>query len=118
MAEFFESDRAVSVNSEKRAKEMRRCIALIERIEKDEYADLPLAQLEKKYGKLEWSFSPSRESNFYTVDIHRNPRRGTPEYEAERKESAKIHKNAERQKQADIDYLFTYMAKHIQSWWD
>ena len=118
MADFFESDKAMTLSAKTRAKQMRRCIALIERIEKDEYADVALDQLERKYGKMEWEFLPTDREGFSELYIHRDASKGTPDYEAERKESTKIYKNAERQKQADIDYLFAYMAKHIQGWWD
>jgi hypothetical protein len=118
MADFFESNKAMSVGSEKRAKEMRRCIALLDRIINDKYADLPLDQLERKYGEMVWDFHQIPNSSFSTVDIHRNPPKGTPEYEAERKESSKIFKHAAWQKQNDINYLFDYMKRNIQKWWD
>jgi len=90
MADFFESDRAMAVGSEKLAKEMRLCISLIDRIEKDEYADLPLDQLERKYGKINWEFKPVPDSDYFELDIHRNALKGTLNYESERKEASKI----------------------------
>jgi len=36
----------------------------------------------------------------------------------EKKEFSRLSQNVEKMKQQDINYLFKYMTKHIQGWWD
>ena len=117
MAKAF--DNGMTVSAPKRAKEIRHTIAVLDRIINDDYSELGNRKLEEKYGKSEWQFIPIEDSKYSELIIDREgARKGTPEYEAERKEFRKVIENAERQKKADIDYVFRYIAKHLQSWWD
>lgn len=117
MADFFEKN-GMTVSANKHAKEMRIAASLCTRIINNDYMDLPMEQIERKYGKLILDSHPTDNPRLVKLDIHRNPKKGTPEYEAERKESIKVYKHAEWQRQNDINYLFDYMKKHVQGWWD
>lgn len=112
-------DKGMTVSAPRHAKEIRHAIAVIDRIINDDYANFGYNKLEEKYGKSDWKFLPIEDSKYSELLIERErARKGTPDYEAERKETMKIIHNAERQRKADIKYLFEYIAKHLQGWWD
>lgn len=118
MSEHLETN-SITMSAPDKAKELKLCINLIDRIIKDEYADVGLNKVEEKYGKLMWVSKPTDNPKFVTREIYRTKTPvGTPEYYAERLESSKVYKHAERQRKQDIDYLFDIMKKRIQGWWD
>lgn len=112
-------DNGMTVSSPRHAKELRHAVAVIDRIIADDYDKLGYEKLEEKYGKTNWQFLPIENSNFSELLIEREKaKKGTPEYDEEYKETKKIMVNAERQRKADIKYLFEYITKHIEGWWD
>lgn len=112
-------DDGITVSAPRHADEIRHAIAVIDRIINDDYSEFGYKKLEEKYGKTNWQFIPIENSMNSELLIERErAKKGTPEYEEERKETMKIVTHAERQRKADIKYLFEYTAKHIQGWWD
>jgi hypothetical protein len=113
------NESGMTVSSPVKAKELKFCSDLIDRIIKNEYSDLGHDKLEEKYGELKWESHPIENSTFVTMDIYREKAPvGTPEYEQEREESRKVFENAERQRKQDIEYLFDTMKKRLEGWWD
>lgn len=123
MADFFET-KGMTLTATKRAKELRICANLIQRIIDDNYDAIPLKKLDEKYGKIEWGFEPLKDEEHKdkgcsTLNLYRSGApKGSPEYEAEYKESRKIYEKADAQKQRDIDYLCDMMKKKMLRWWD
>ena len=118
MADNFEK-RGVTVSAPKKAKEIRICVYLIDRIIDNNYDELLTKKLEEKYGKLEWEFTDTEDSKFKELHLYRKKApEGTPEFEDEKKQSLKIIKYSDEQRQRDINYLFDTMKKNIQGWWD
>ena len=120
MAENFDKN-GITVSAPQKAKELRLCIALIDRIISNEYDTLAHEQLERKYGKLIWDDKPIEigGKRYYEVNIYRERApKGTPAYEEERKASSKAFADAERQRKQDIAYLFETMRKRLEGWWD
>ena len=119
MAQSFEKH-GISVNSRKISKELKLCADLIQRIIEDKYADIELEHIDRKYGELVWESTPVEgNKNLATLHLYRKKAlEGTAEYKQMMDESRKAYKNAELQKQRDIDYLCDTMKKRMQLWWD
>lgn len=118
MADNFDKN-GITVSAPEKAKELRLCVALIDRILKDEYADMQLEKLKEEYGEVKWDCRETDNPKLHSLHIYRERApEGTPEYEDERKRFRKIMDDAEAQKNRDIEYLFDTMKKRIQGWWD
>lgn len=118
MSEYM-NDKGITVSSSDKAKELKFCVNLIDRILENNYDDIPIKNLEDKYGKLKWESEYIENSKFLELNLYREKApKGTEEYDQERKEAQKIVYNAERQRKQDINYLFDTMKKRLESWWD
>lgn len=113
------SDRGNTVSSPQKAKELKLCVDLIDRIIYCDYGKIERDKLDEKYGKSIWKETKIEGTDFYKLDIYREKApKGTPAYEQAEKEERKVFENAERQKRQDLDYLFDTMKKRIEGWWD
>lgn len=107
------------VSSERHSLELKRLVFLIDRILADDYDKISRERLDAEYGELEHKSEPTDNPNLNRMILDRPlAREGSLEYLIESKKSMKMFKDAERQKQADIDYLFDTMKKKLQGWWD
>lgn len=96
MRDFFNSDSAVTLYAEERAKEMDICIKILNRIIEDDYHENALMWHDKKWGK-----------NYFKEKS-----------ETERKEFLNWMELADDNKKQDIIYLNAMLEKHIFKWWD
>ncbi len=78
---------------------MEFCIKLLNRIINDEYLNNALLFFEKEY------------PNWLDYAL-------TDKCKYDKKWFRRCSKNSDRQKQQDINYLFKYIGKHIQEFWD
>ena len=107
MEKFFK-EYGVSVNSERDAREMRKCILLLDRIMEDNYCDREYNKLDKKWGKV-------------IIDNGKLCRSKIISEEDEKQERKEIKRLIEREnslKNQDMDLLFKILRKQIFSWWD
>lgn len=117
MAEFFDSDRAMSMDHRKVARQLRICGDLCSRIQNDDYSKVPLKAHTKKWGELKMETEPA-ESNLRRV-IFSRPRAVTEKQKLQEGiEARRIFREAEQQRQADINYLCNMISKHLLCWWD
>lgn len=111
---YYEND-GVTVNSKKVAKQMKMCIALIDRISKDDYSMFMLDKLDEKYGKF--IFLPT-EREGYTSLTRENLKDNEKLHEQYRKDSKRFMEYEVYMRKQDKEYLFNTMKKHIFRWWD
>ncbi len=111
---YYEND-GVTVNSKKVAKQMKMCIALIDRISKDDYSMFMLDKLDEKYG--EFIFLPT-EREGYTSLTRENLKDNEKLHEQYRKDSKRFLDYEVCMRNQDKEYLFDTMKKHIFRWWD
>lgn len=111
---YYEND-GVTVNSKKVAKQMKMCIALIDRISKDDYSMFMLDKLDEKYG--EFIFLPT-EREGYTSLTRENLKDNEKLHEQYRKDSKRFMEYEDYMRKQDKEYLFDTMKKHIFRWWD
>ena len=112
MEKFFNSDKAYSARAKKDAKRIMTAKNLCKRIVENNYLSNALIDYYKKYGNdFKWEFEPCKDkSNFSTLIDKRA--------EEEQKSFSKAGDHSDLMEKQDIDYLFKFLNKHIQSWWD
>ena len=76
--------------------QMKLCIKILKRINDDNYLENALFFFEKEYPNWMKNLNSIADEKWYKRCISR----------------------ADKQKQQDIEYLFKYLCKHIQNWWD
>lgn len=112
MAEFFDSEYAITAGSGRTAKELRQCAELCHRINMDEYDDIPMKAHDAKWGKLKLEFEPTDHNT--SGIVFRRPKAVSEKQQAqETKEFMRIVKAGKEQRQADIDRLCKLISKHL-----
>jgi hypothetical protein len=112
------------VYNERDARQIKIAILLIERIMKDEYHENVFRHHDKKWGEthFNWKDVDGKEFGYKdqmsVLDITRDNAITKEQKDQERKEFRRLSPKVEEQKKQDIDFLFDYMKKHIQGWWD
>lgn len=112
---FYENN-GVSVNSKKVAKQMKLCIALIDRIKNDDYCSDMLDKIDEKYG--EFITVPSDKPDCFILTRNKFDENDEKQKENYRKDIKKMVEHSDYLRKQDKDYLFDLMKKHIFSWWD
>ena len=119
MRDFFNSDYAIAEGAKKRAKEMDRCINILDRMIDDFcYGEECYDKLNKKWGKLEMTSTPIEGSKYYKANIFRKYADTPEKREQERKESHECFKIEEQEREKDYDELFNNMRKNVRGWLD
>lgn len=112
------------VYHERDAQQIKIAILLIERIMKDEYHENVFKDHDKKWGetKFNWKDVDGEEFGYkkdvVALDITRDNAITKEQKDQERKEFRRLSPKVEEQRKQDIGFLFDYMKKHIQGWWD
>ncbi len=101
-----------AVNNEQTADNIKVAKLLLDRICKNDYVEKATRQLDKEYGG--WDFDWSSK---HLKKIYRRPLTEKQIYYYD-KATEKAYRHAEYMKKQDIEYLFKYMQKHYQKWWD
>lgn len=92
-------EHGITVSSPRKARELRICTILIDRIIADDYIALQSRKLDEEYGELEFNSEPTGNPKLHRLILDRKgAREGTKEYEEETKKSRRIHKHAEYMK--------------------
>ena len=119
IADFMESDKAMTLDAAKRAKRIRTAVKLMDMVYDGEYGTAYIDKIEKIYGKRKFVFIPCED----------RPDCSTLEYEYEveytKDELEIIHEHEhelfvkanEKQKKAHR-ILWAFIEHNIQGWWD
>jgi hypothetical protein len=108
-----------SVNSETYANQIKTAVLILDRLIKDDYFALAHEKHEKKWGRSKMIFTPIPENpELCSMDFVVEKAVTNKQKEQERKELMRLLKHEEMLKQQDLDYLFKYIRKYIQGWWD
>ncbi len=114
MEKSFTGEYAVAMYSKDRAKEMKECINILNRLIKDDYGRKCYEKLDEKWGKL--YFEPVEGKKTFT--LQRSCVLNEEDKEQERKDVLECWSIEENSRLADYDKLFTLMNKNIRGWWD
>jgi hypothetical protein len=107
------------------ADQIKIAVILLKRLLDNNYHDNVFRNHDKKWGEshFNWKetnefYSDTHKEKLYSLDITRDNANTEKEKKQERKEFRILSKKVAEVEQQDINYLFEYMAKHIQGWWD
>lgn len=107
----------MSVGAARHAKQMRVCMALLDRHMAGEYDTMVLAEHDRKWGELEIGWNPLDNGN-YEMTSSRPGVASDKDAALEEREYRWRASRIRRLQQQDIDLLFRIMAKHYDEWWD
>jgi hypothetical protein len=84
----------------------------------DNYHENVFIHHDIKWGETHMVWNKTDKPGESSLEIKRDNVKTKEDKLEERKQFRILSTNVEKQKQQDIEYLFNYMAKHIQCWWD
>lgn len=112
MQEYLESDYAVAADAKKTARQIMTAKNLCKRLIDDDYLDNALQRYETQYGNNNVVIFEPMENEY----LHQLIWNWTDE--KQEKDFGRACEHSEYMERQDIDYLFNFMKKHIQGWWD
>src|SRR6056300_245702 len=117
-ADFMESDRAVTMNANIRAKRIRTAVELLQKVYEEEYGCEYQDKLKEIYGEkvLDWEFVELDEKSDYD---------GEPLYELKWENAEEVketkqklyQESQEKQKRAE-ELVWKFISHNIRGWWD
>ena len=122
-ANFMESDRAMTMDAEIRAKRIRTAVALLQKVYNEEYGSEYQDKLKELYGEnvLDWEF--------IELDVKSNYN-GEPLYELKweyekwdnseevEKMKDKLFKESKEKQQRAEELVWKFISHNIRGWWD
>lgn len=120
MEKVFLSDDCHVMSAKQTAAQIKICINLLDRLIEDEYHENASIDYYKKWGKpkFNWIEIPDNENGCSMLEITHKNVRTNKDRKQEKKEFHRICDHERNMKKQDLHYLFNYIAKHIQGWWD
>jgi len=112
------------LHSDRDADQIKICVNLLKRLIDDQYHENVFMYHDAKWGKpeLHWDIVVGGingyKGKYKTLDITRDKVITKKDKKQEKKEFYNLLTKDEEQKTQDINYLFDYMKKRIQGWWD
>jgi hypothetical protein len=100
------------------AKEIRTAELILDRLIQNDYCRCELDSHDEKWGELEIEWKPIENSRFIRSIFYRGKANTLELEEKEGKERRRIYEHEEYMRNQDLDYLFGYMRRKIQGWWD
>jgi len=119
--EFMEalhlSDESHLMCAEETSKEIKRCITLLDRLVKDEYDENSFKKYYEKWGKPKFDWIPI-DNECSSLEITNEKVKTEKDKKQQTKEFRRAGDHERNMRKQDIEYLFKYMSKHIEGWWD
>ena len=101
------------------AAQIKICINLLDRLIKDEYDERSFKKYYERWGKPKFNWIPLHDKNECSMlDITHDKVKTEKDKKQERKDFLKAGDHERNMRKQDIEYLFNYMNKHIEGWWD
>lgn len=108
MEHFFLTD-AIVEGAEEDAKNMRRCIKVLDRLIEDDYCKEEFEDIEERFGKLRYT----KEMGFCGSKV-----KTKEDYCKEGKDIISLLHKEERLKEYDMHLFCEIFKKHYRNWWD
>ena len=108
MADAFESEKAMAVGTEDRAKEMREASILCRKLIEDDFLDWD------EWHKLHPDFPDKDPIDWLTSGSYKTPE----QQEVYREKLLKIHEKEDQERQESLNQLCEILRTKILSWWD
>lgn len=106
-------------NSEEVSREVRTAIALLKRIINRDYSANAYVWVEREYGDFsENVMLPTENDNVLRFETRPKYPMSDKEFRRAKKQQLRAFMHARHVETQDKKYLFQYLAKHINKWWD
>lgn len=106
------------VGVEKDIEKIRGCEFLIKRILNDDYCEFELTKHNEKWGEIELSSKPIKNSKCSELIFNRKNMITNEDKEKESEEFKRLIKNQEHMLKQDLHWLFTTLERYSLGWWD
>jgi len=101
------------------ATQIKICTNLLDRLIKNEYDESAYKAYYKKWGKSKFNWIEIPDKPRYTMlDITNEKVKTEKDKKQEKKDFLRAGDHERNIRKQDIEYLFNYMNKHIEGWWD
>lgn len=126
-ADYMESDRAMALDADRRAKKIRTAVELLEKVYDDSYACEYQQRVTEKYGEdaLDWYFEPTgkvidnpfgkKDEELYLMKWEYEKWDNADEIKKFKDEE--FRKSQQKQKRAE-ELVWKFIGHHIRGWWD
>jgi len=119
MTEQYIRHYGIHVNNEKDADKIRTCVLLLDRLIEDIHFDMAFKKFHKKWGEATWSLEPTEgEPEYSELHISYPNVKDEKDEKFNTKEFKRACEHEDMLRKQDVEYLFKFMRKHIQTWWD
>jgi len=122
-ADFMESDKAMTVDANIRAKRIRTAIELLDKVYDEEYGIEYMDQLESKYGKSNFEFIETDKLDEKGEPYYKMVERYEKEYtvpellEIETEKKHLMNLSSKKQQKAE-NLVWEFISHNIRGWWD
>ena len=110
--------RSIHKYSDETADQMKMCVRLLDRIIKDDYITNALQFHEKKYGEIDFKFTPIEGTDCSSLDLVHKKELTEAEAKMANKLRNNLYKHSDNMETQDVEMLFKLMTKYIRMWWD
>ena len=105
------------ISATQTVKEIRICLTLLERLIKDEYDESAFKKHHEKWGRPKFNWIPV-DDEYSSLEIAQEKVKTEKDKKQEKKEFHRASEHERNMRKQDVEYLFHYMKKHIEGWWD
>lgn len=106
------------LHNDKDANQIKLATLLLKRLIDDNYYENVFKHHAEKWGEITLDFKGTENNNLYRSLLGREKAITDKQIEQENKDFKRIMDKPEKMKKQDIEFLFNYMKKHIEGWWD
>lgn len=117
MEHLHSSDKSHLMSAEQTAKEIKICFDLLDRLVKDEYDESAFKKYYEKWGRSKFDWIPV-DDECCSLEITNKNVKTEKDKKQETKEFRRASEHEVNMRKQDVKYLFHYMRKHIEVWWD
>jgi len=103
--------------SEQTATQIKLCVNLLDRLIKDDYDERAYKKYYEKWGRSKFDWI-SIDDEYSSLKITNEKVKTKEDKEQETKEFRRASKHEGQMRKQDVKYLFNYMKKHVEGWWD
>ena len=117
MEKLHDSDKSHLMSAEQTAKEIKICFDLLDRLVKDEYDESAFKRYYEKWGRSKFDWIPVNDE-YSSLKVTNENVKTEKDKKQETKEFRRACHHEGNMRKQDIEYLFKYITKHIEGWWD
>jgi len=106
-----------AMSSEQTAAQINRCINLLDRLINDAYDESAFKKYYEKWGRPKFNWI-KKDEEYSELNITHEKVKTEKDKKQELKEFRAACEHEKKMRKQDVDYLFKYIRKHVEGWWD